>query len=126
MTNGMFTEILLGILAITLVVAAVIDVRTFTISNRLNASVALLAPLYWWSAGLSLWPGAGTNSNKVLVFDASDRSPLIVITAGDAPGDKVPPLATLTLPLTTPALPKVAPLPTATLPVIDEPALPNR
>ena len=34
-------------LAVLLVVAAVIDVRTFTISNRLNAAVALLAPLYW-------------------------------------------------------------------------------
>jgi nitroreductase len=39
MTNGAFTEILLGILALLLVVAAVIDVRTFTISNRLNLGV---------------------------------------------------------------------------------------
>ena len=59
MTNGVFTEILLGILAITLVVAAVIDVKTFTISNRLNAFIALLAPLYWWSAALPLWPDIG-------------------------------------------------------------------
>ena len=41
-----------------LVVAAVIDVRTFTISNRLNLAVALLAPLIWWSIGLPLWPDA--------------------------------------------------------------------
>lgn len=59
MTNGAFTEILLGILAILLVVAAVIDVRTFTISNRLNLAVALMAPLYWWSAHLPLWPDIG-------------------------------------------------------------------
>ena len=58
MTNGMFTEILLGTLALLLVLAAVIDVRTFTISNRLNLTVALLAPLYWWSVGLPLWPAA--------------------------------------------------------------------
>ena len=57
MTNGMFTEILLGLLALLLVIAAVIDVRTFTISNRLNLAVALLAPLFWWSVGLPLWPG---------------------------------------------------------------------
>ena len=59
MTNAAFTEILLGALALILVVAAVIDVRTFTISNRLNLTVALLAPLYWWSAHLPLWPDIG-------------------------------------------------------------------
>ena len=57
MINAAFTEILLGILAILLVVAAVVDVRTFTISNGLNAAVALLAPLYWLSIGLDPWPG---------------------------------------------------------------------
>ena len=59
MTNGAFTEILLALLALLLVVAAVIDVRTFTISNRLNLAVALAAPLYWWSAPLPLWPDVG-------------------------------------------------------------------
>ena len=59
MTNAAFTEILLGILALLLVAAAVIDVRTFTISNRLNLGVALMAPLYWWSAHLPLWPDIG-------------------------------------------------------------------
>lgn len=57
MINAAFTEILLGILAILLVVAAVVDARTFTISNALNAAVALLAPLYWLSIGLDPWPG---------------------------------------------------------------------
>jgi prepilin peptidase CpaA len=56
MTNAVFTEILVGLLALLLVIAAVIDVRTFTISNRLNLSVALLAPLFWWSVGMPLWP----------------------------------------------------------------------
>lgn len=56
MMNFGFTEFLLVVLAILLVVAAVVDVRTFTISNRLTLSVALLAPLFWWSAGLALWP----------------------------------------------------------------------
>ncbi len=56
--NAGFTELLLGLLAILLIVAAVIDVKTFTISNGLNATVALLAPVYWWSIGLPLWPDA--------------------------------------------------------------------
>ena len=58
MTNVAFTEILLGLLAILLIYAAVVDVRTFTISNRLNLGIALLAPVYWFSAGLPLWPDA--------------------------------------------------------------------
>jgi prepilin peptidase CpaA len=58
MMNVGFTDLLLGVLAIILIVAAVIDVKTFTISNGLNATVALLAPLYWWSTGLPLWPDA--------------------------------------------------------------------
>jgi prepilin peptidase CpaA len=57
MFNAGFTELLLIALAATLVVAAVIDVRTFTISNRLNAAVALGAPLYWLSIAMTPWPG---------------------------------------------------------------------
>ena len=57
MINGAFTEILLIGLAAILIVAAVIDVRTFTISNRLNATVALLAPAYWVSIAMAPWPG---------------------------------------------------------------------
>src|SRR3982751_5203923 len=56
MFNGAFTEALLIGLAATLVVAAVIDVRTFTISNRLNVAVALSAPLYWLSISMTPWP----------------------------------------------------------------------
>ena len=57
MFNATFTDLLLVTLAAVLVVAAVVDVRTYTISNRLNLAVALLAPIYWHSAALSLWPG---------------------------------------------------------------------
>ena len=56
MINGPFTEILLAGLAAILVFAAVVDIRTFTISNRLNLTVALLAPVYWASVALSPWP----------------------------------------------------------------------
>ena len=54
MFNATFTEVLLVSLAIILLVAAVVDVRTFTISNRLNLTVALLAPIYWWSISMPL------------------------------------------------------------------------
>src|SRR5881628_2252902 len=57
MFNGAFTDLLLVWLAACLLVAAVIDVRTFTISNRLNLIVALGAPLYWMSIALAPWPG---------------------------------------------------------------------
>ena len=59
MFNGAFTQILLIGLAAILIVAAAIDVRTFTISNRLNLTVALLAPVYWLSIALPIWPGVG-------------------------------------------------------------------
>jgi len=69
MINGMFTEILLVALAAILVFAAAVDVRTFTISNRLNLTVALLAPVYWLSIALPLWPGVGIQLlAAVLVF----------------------------------------------------------
>jgi len=56
MFNSAFTQLLLFVLAALVVVAAVIDVRTFTISNRLNLAVALLAPVYWVSIPLTVWP----------------------------------------------------------------------
>jgi len=56
MFNSAFTQLLMIVLATLLVVAAVIDVRTFTISNKLNLAVALLAPVYWLAVPLSLWP----------------------------------------------------------------------
>lgn len=69
MMNFGFTDLLMAALALILAVAAVIDVRTFTISNRLNIAVALLAPLFWWSIGLPLWPGVAIHiAGAVCVF----------------------------------------------------------
>ncbi|MBA3668148.1 MAG: prepilin peptidase [Sphingomonas sp.] len=59
MTNDGFTLVLLGLLALTLVWIAVVDLRTLTISNRVNLAIALAAPLYWWSAGVAFWPDGG-------------------------------------------------------------------
>jgi prepilin peptidase CpaA len=70
MMNDGFTLALLGLLAVTLVVAAVVDVRTFTISNRLNAAVALMAPLYWWLAQLPLWPDGAIRVGIALLLFA--------------------------------------------------------
>jgi prepilin peptidase CpaA len=58
MMNGEFTLALLGLLAAFLVWIAIVDVRTYTISDRLNLAIALLAPVYWWSAGVPMWPDA--------------------------------------------------------------------
>jgi prepilin peptidase CpaA len=66
MINAGFTDLLLGLLGLLLLVAAVIDMRTLTISNRLNVAVALLAPVYWWSIGLPLWPDAAIQAGIAL------------------------------------------------------------
>jgi prepilin peptidase CpaA len=58
MFDAAFARILLEVLlALLLLVAAAVDIRTLTISNRLNLVIAGLAPLYWVAAGLPLWPG---------------------------------------------------------------------
>jgi prepilin peptidase CpaA len=59
MMNAGFTLTLLGLLAATLVWIAVVDVKTYTISNGINLAIALVAPIYWLSAGIDLWPDAG-------------------------------------------------------------------
>ncbi|MET0375955.1 MAG: prepilin peptidase [Rhizorhabdus sp.] len=43
-------------LAVLLLMAAWTDIKTRTISNELNATIALLAIGFWWVAGESLWP----------------------------------------------------------------------
>ena len=58
MINETFTDALVVLLAAMLVWAAVVDVRTFTISNKLNLAIALMAPWFWWATGIDLWPDA--------------------------------------------------------------------
>ena len=48
--------ILLVALALLLVSAGIEDARNREIANWKNAAIALMAPLWWWAAGLSLWP----------------------------------------------------------------------
>ena len=47
---------LLAALAIALLVAAFTDLKRRQIDNWLNAAIALGAPLFWWTSGLSIWP----------------------------------------------------------------------
>ena len=62
MLNFGFPELLILGLAAMLVVAAIVDLRTYTISNRLNLAVAASAPLFWWSIALPFWPHAATQA----------------------------------------------------------------
>jgi len=71
MTKLALTEPLVATLALLLLIAAVIDVRTFTISNRLVVAVALLAPLFWWASDVPMWPDAAARiAIAVAVFAA--------------------------------------------------------
>ena len=56
MQNGPITLGLMALLAVLMIVAAVSDLRTRTISNGLNAAIALLAIPFWIASGLALWP----------------------------------------------------------------------
>ncbi|WP_246263406.1 A24 family peptidase [Parasphingopyxis algicola] len=46
----------MAILAPALLFAAYGDWLRRDIPNKLNAAIALMAPLYWWAAGFTLWP----------------------------------------------------------------------
>ncbi len=56
--NFEFTDYLMAILALLLVWAAIVDLRTRTIPNWLNLVIALMAPFYWWSTGIAFYPDA--------------------------------------------------------------------
>jgi prepilin peptidase CpaA len=56
--QGVFADLLVAILAAMLIVAAVGDLRTRTIPNWLNGSIALGAIPFWVLSGISLWPEA--------------------------------------------------------------------
>ena len=56
MTAGGASFALVALLVALLLVAAATDLRSRTISNGLNALIALLAPLFWLASGLAPWP----------------------------------------------------------------------
>ncbi len=62
-----FRYLLLGGLAIALAVAAFTDLKRRQIDNGLNGAIALAAPLYWYSAGFSLWPDVAWQIGMALI-----------------------------------------------------------
>jgi len=77
MSNEILVDALCALLAAMLLWAAVVDIRTFTISNGLNLAIALLAPLFWWATGTELWPDAairvGVAAGVFLLFALAFR-----------------------------------------------------
>lgn len=52
----MCSSLALITLGLILVSAGIQDARAREIANWKNAAIALLAPFWWWSIGLALWP----------------------------------------------------------------------
>ena len=58
MDKSLLSDLLCAALAVMLLWAAAVDIKTRTIANGLNLAIALMAPLFWWAAGVDLWPDA--------------------------------------------------------------------
>lgn len=56
MEGNMITLGLMAVLGLMMIAAAISDLRSRTISNELNAAIALLAIPFWIATGLALWP----------------------------------------------------------------------
>lgn len=56
MSGVWLPSLLSATLALLLLWGAATDLRSRIISNKLNVLIALLAPLWWWANGLSLYP----------------------------------------------------------------------
>lgn len=57
MTFTITAMLLAAALAGMMIAAAISDVRSRTIANKLNLAIALLAVPYWFAVGLTPWPG---------------------------------------------------------------------
>jgi len=56
MDSGTISLGLMAVLGLLMIAAAVSDLRSRTISNELNAAMALLAIPFWIASGLAAWP----------------------------------------------------------------------
>lgn len=56
MNGGAISLGLIAIFGLLMIAAAISDLRARTISNELNAVIALLAIPFWIASGLALWP----------------------------------------------------------------------
>jgi prepilin peptidase CpaA len=67
--NTISYGLLIG-LAIALLVASFTDIRRRQIDNWLNLAIALGAPVFWWSSGMSLWPDLGWQLLSFVIITA--------------------------------------------------------
>ena len=58
---------LMVILGLLMIAAAISDVRSRTISNQLNAAMALLAIPFWIASGLAFWPDVAIQLGAALL-----------------------------------------------------------
>ncbi len=56
MDSGAISLGLMAVLGMLMIAAAISDLKSRTISNELNAAMALLAIPFWIASGLSIWP----------------------------------------------------------------------
>lgn len=56
MDSGAISLSLMAVLGLLMIAAAISDLRSRTISNELNAAMALLAIPFWIASGSTLWP----------------------------------------------------------------------
>ncbi|MGR4891826.1 prepilin peptidase [Sphingopyxis sp. LARHCG72] len=56
MESGTISLGLMVLLGVLMIAAAISDLRSRTISNELNAAIALLAIPFWIASGLAAWP----------------------------------------------------------------------
>ncbi|QIK77714.1 peptidase [Sphingomonas piscis] len=69
MINVGFTDILLGALAVLMLTAAVTDLRRRKIPNWLVLTIGVMAPLFWWSLQLPIYPDVALRAGTgLLVF----------------------------------------------------------
>lgn len=68
MMGEYFRLALICALGVLLIVASVTDLRSRIISNRLNLTVAALAPPWWLACGLPLWPGVAVQLLAALII----------------------------------------------------------
>ena len=67
MDTGMISLFLVAILGLLMIAAAISDIRSRTISNELNAAMALLAIPFWIASGLAPWPDAAIQFGAAFV-----------------------------------------------------------
>lgn len=67
MENGTIALGLMALLGLMMVAAAISDIRSRTISNELNAAIAVLAIPFWIVSGLALWPDMPIQFGAALV-----------------------------------------------------------